>query len=223
MSEDWYKNTYKNLIDSRKYRGLNKKNLSGYYEKHHIIPKCLGGTNKSDNLVLLTFREHVLAHQLLLKIYPDNKSLMKSVTRMLTCSIDDCGKKISKRIKSSREAEYLRELYSRSLSGDGHPFYGKVGPRIGAKLSDETKEKISVANKGKLTGEKNPMYGIRLTGEKNPMYGKYGGNHPASKRVIDSEGNIFECLNDCAKYHNHYRQTISKWIKNKPEKGFRYL
>jgi hypothetical protein len=28
-----------------------------YYEKHHIIPKCMNGSNDEDNLVLLTAKE----------------------------------------------------------------------------------------------------------------------------------------------------------------------
>lgn len=29
-----------------------------YYEKHHILPRCLGGKNYNSNLVLLTPKEH---------------------------------------------------------------------------------------------------------------------------------------------------------------------
>ena len=31
--------------------------LSGYFEKHHVIPKCLGGLNEEGNIVRLTARE----------------------------------------------------------------------------------------------------------------------------------------------------------------------
>ena len=67
------------------------------------------------------------------------------------------------------------------------------------------------------------MYNVRLIGDKNPMFGKYGGNHPASKKVVDPTGKIFDCLNDCAKEHNIDRHTLRKWIKFKPEKGFKLL
>lgn len=43
-----------------------------YYEQHHIIPRCLNGTNDSENLVLLTAREHFIVHWLLHRIYPSN-------------------------------------------------------------------------------------------------------------------------------------------------------
>lgn len=43
--------------------------VEGYTEKHHIIPRCMGGTDKPKNLVKLTAREHFVAHQLLAKIH----------------------------------------------------------------------------------------------------------------------------------------------------------
>lgn len=41
----------------------------GYVERHHILPRALGGTDDSSNLVALTAREHFVAHVLLAKIY----------------------------------------------------------------------------------------------------------------------------------------------------------
>jgi len=40
----------------------------GYTEQHHILPKCLGGTNNKSNLVRLTAREHFVCHLLLVKM-----------------------------------------------------------------------------------------------------------------------------------------------------------
>lgn len=61
-----YSDLYVRLIQSRKNRDLNKQ--IGY-EIHHIMPKCLGGTDQEENLVKLTYREHYLAHWILTKIY----------------------------------------------------------------------------------------------------------------------------------------------------------
>jgi len=43
--------------------------LCGYKERHHIIPRSIGGDDSEQNLVDLTYREHFLAHWLLTKIY----------------------------------------------------------------------------------------------------------------------------------------------------------
>jgi hypothetical protein len=44
------------------------KHESGIYtERHHIIPKCIGGTDEPSNIVRLSAREHYIAHRLLVK------------------------------------------------------------------------------------------------------------------------------------------------------------
>lgn len=57
--------------------------LETYTETHHIVPKCIGGTDNINNLVELTPEEHYLAHQLLVKIYPQNHSLVKAAAMMI--------------------------------------------------------------------------------------------------------------------------------------------
>lgn len=68
---DYYK-IYQNLVAKGKDRFPAPEI---YYEKHHIIPRCMGGTDEETNLVLLTPEEHYLAHQLLVRIYPDQEKL----------------------------------------------------------------------------------------------------------------------------------------------------
>ena len=63
------------IIDRAKSRTLL---ANEYYEKHHIIPKSLGGTNEKENLVSLTAREHFICHLLLLKI-TEGKNYYKMV------------------------------------------------------------------------------------------------------------------------------------------------
>ena len=71
-----YKKIYDRLMSSRLViksdRKIQKKN-GDYFERHHIIPISLGGDKSyalgSDNIVLLTAREHYLAHRMLWLIY----------------------------------------------------------------------------------------------------------------------------------------------------------
>lgn len=60
-----YKLHYDLLINKAKYRKLKEHE---YREKHHIIPKSLGGLNDKENLVELTAKEHFVAHHLLFKM-----------------------------------------------------------------------------------------------------------------------------------------------------------
>lgn len=49
--------------------------LEGYSERHHVVPKCLGGSDDPENIVRLTGSEHFVAHLLLVKMHPENPSL----------------------------------------------------------------------------------------------------------------------------------------------------
>ena len=66
-----YQKIYNQIIERAKNR-----QLEGYKEKHHVIPKCIGGLNDKENLVELTAREHFLCHRLLCEIYPNNQKLL---------------------------------------------------------------------------------------------------------------------------------------------------
>ena len=58
-----YTTIYNSIIENSLQR-----NLSCYVEKHHIIPKCLGGTDEKFNIATLTAREHFICHRLLVKM-----------------------------------------------------------------------------------------------------------------------------------------------------------
>jgi hypothetical protein len=75
-----YTKIYENLIN----KGLERISPVGYHEKHHIIPRCLGGSDSKENLVNLTPEEHYVAHQLLVKIHPSNSKLVRA-TIMMCC------------------------------------------------------------------------------------------------------------------------------------------
>ena len=63
-----YTKYYNELVKSR--NKLNRVYKPGCgFEKHHIIPKSLGGSNEKSNLVTLTPREHCVAHMLLIRMY----------------------------------------------------------------------------------------------------------------------------------------------------------
>ena len=63
-----YEKIYFSIIENRK----NNK-FDGYTEKHHILPRSLGGTDEKDNIVSLSAREHYICHLLLTEIYKNDK------------------------------------------------------------------------------------------------------------------------------------------------------
>ncbi len=70
--ENKYTKIYFNIIDRAKSRVIDE-----YTEKHHIIPKSLGGENCKENIVKLTAREHFICHWLLTKMVNDGKEKWK--------------------------------------------------------------------------------------------------------------------------------------------------
>jgi hypothetical protein len=70
--ENKYTKWYYRLID---YRKSNPAEID--VEKHHIVPKCLGGTDDESNIVCLTMREHYVAHLLLTKMGTDENSRIR--------------------------------------------------------------------------------------------------------------------------------------------------
>jgi hypothetical protein len=74
---------YKLIYDLLMQKAIIENNLDNiYYERHHIVPRCLGGTNDISNIAKLTPEQHYVAHQLLVKIYPNNYELIYACSMM---------------------------------------------------------------------------------------------------------------------------------------------
>lgn len=102
-----YKSNYYDYINYVK--SLDRK--LDYSETHHIIPRCLGGTDDESNLVILTAREHFLAHYLLTKIYPNNMKIIDAFRMMGVVNIIE-----QKRYINSRLYESKKKLFSEARS-----------------------------------------------------------------------------------------------------------
>jgi len=114
------------------------RSLSGYYEVHHIIPKCLGGTDEKSNLVDLTPEEHFLAHILLAKIH--NHPKLWTAVHMMTVSPD------GKTRCNNKMVGWLRRKFSEARSKE---MTGKPSLKKGKPMSEEQKKKLSIALKGR--------------------------------------------------------------------------
>ena len=188
LLEVTYEEFINNILETRGRNGCGEE----YHETHHIVPKCMGGSNDEDNLIDLFAREHFEAHRLLALENPENKKLVYAWNRM-------CNSKNGDYEISAEEYEEARKAHSNAISGENNPWYGKhlseetrkklseskIGnkhPNYGKHLSEETKKKMSLA----ATGVGNSFYGKHLSEEhknkiKNAMSGKdnhfYGKHH----------------------------------------------
>jgi hypothetical protein len=162
-----YIRIYYEIINNAKLRGLNKKNLCYYTEKHHIIPKCYFKTTKiasyKENLVLLTAREHYLCHCLLWKNNKNDNRMLLSVYRLMH------GNKIKYSNLTSKEYEILKIGYSTYLKNFKA---GINAPNFGKKFSDKTRQKMK-DNHANVNGELIELSNIKKVFAMNETLSKY--------------------------------------------------
>lgn len=218
-----------------------------YHERHHIIPKSMGGGNEQENLIDLFAREHFEAHRLLALENPDNDSLVYA----WWCMSNVKSKYTHERYQvTAEEYEETRKVYSETISrkytGEGNPMFGvhrfgENSPNHGKPMSEEQKRKISEARIGKYCGENNPNFGNhKLAGENHPLFGKHPSdetrkkqsekakerfkdpaNHPMCRKVIRlSDLKIYDYIASAAEDNNVCRATIYR--KCNKRKDFMY-
>jgi hypothetical protein len=132
-----YSKWYFGIIEAAKSR---KENVAG--EWHHIIPKSLGGNDNKDNVVLLTFREHYVAHALLTKMNPST-ALIHAFWCMSFMNRE--------KYQNSHLYEIAKSAYVKSISGSNHWMKTKQSKEKISKSWDEERknnyaEKVSGEN-----------------------------------------------------------------------------
>lgn len=83
-----YKKIYFDIINKAKIEDENGKRSLGYFEKHHILPKSLCGSNDKENLVKLTAKEHFIVHALLIRFLKDDdlNKMQWAFHKLCSCS-----------------------------------------------------------------------------------------------------------------------------------------
>ena len=238
LLEVTYEEFINNILETRGRNGCGEE----YHETHHIVPKCMGGSNDKENLIDLFAREHFEAHRLLALENSDVRGLQFAWWNMSTVIREDMHRyKIT-----AEEYEEVRTIISKLNSGENNPNYGKH-------MSDEAKNKLSISAKkrwkndeyrnaqserGKLLiGENNPNYGNhKLVGRNNPNYGKsmtkeqkekisatrkgkYAkGNHPRAMVIVQLNQNLilieaYSCSMEASEKLHIDNSTIGKCCK----------
>jgi len=203
-----YKKHYEMLIEKSRQR-----TLEGYYERHHIIPKCLGGSDDDDNIANLTPEEHFLAHQLLVKMYPNSPPLVNAAIIMTThhTSIRANNKLFGwlRRRAADARKQWIEE--------NGHPkgFLGK-------KHNTEDIKKITAGIKKKALEKRVEVYAYNLDGS---FYKKYNSivecsndlKTSASNVKYTAEGNFGHCKGKQLRYE--FFERLPAYSKTSPLKG----
>lgn len=148
---------YQRIYDTIIERGR-QRTLLEYTEEHHIVPRCLGGTDDSNNLVNLTAEEHYVCHQLLVKMHPHHIGLVSAAMFMT-------GGNNQQRM-NNKTYGWLKRRFSEYMKGPNNP--GKKQPRgekhwkYGTSFdkSTWTEDGVKSMSESKL-GDKNPMFGVK--------------------------------------------------------------
>lgn len=189
-----YTKIYYRLISNAKNRITN---TSCYYERHHIIPKSLGGSDNLSNLVFLTGREHLICHLLLIRM-TEGKAKAKMISAAWSMANLENKHQDRKRL-TSRQYSNLRKIFSEQHSirmRNDNPMHklehkkthkeaiikrGKTRGMSGKRHSMQTIEKIKQANKNQyISPEQRKAASIFHSNRSPELKEKYGRIHASN-------------------------------------------
>lgn len=188
-----------------------------YFEMHHIIPACLGGSSDTknkrfykrshnSNCIWLSAKEHFIAHQLLAQENPENIGLVYGFWAMCTV----VNKTNQERYQiTAEEYNMARQLLYKNCSGNKHYSYGKH-------LTEEQKQALSKAHIGKGLGHiyvNHPEFGAKsISKEELQSYLNNGwriGNGQNGKKVSDETKKLIS---------ERTKAQFNNWKINNPDK-----
>lgn len=211
----------------------------GYFERHHIIPKSLGGSNDQSNIVALTAKAHFVCHHLLTKMTSDQDKIKMIHAFWRMIHAPQHSQPLTAKVYQVIKEERANAL-SKEMLGKNNRFYGK-------KHSNDTKQIMSQKAKQRVEEQGAPVGGFKSgnipwnaglsknsssvlkklsesrKGENNPMFGRSGKDHPNTiaftlydnqqKKVkqFDSRISFFEYCQD----NNLPFNGLYKTLKNK--------
>ena len=211
-----YKEFIQNILETRGRFACGEE----YHERHHILPKCMGGGNEEENLIDLFAREHFIAHKLLVQENPGNKSLAYAYSMMAFPKNTN-----QERYElSPEEYEEARKLLSNTPKSEEHK--RKIGESNKGKIvSEESRQKMREAKHNISDETRNKMSEAAkvrfLTPENNPMFGKHHSKESKEKMSESRKGNYTGSKNPmygrpwCDE--NTPQEKIDEWLKHKSE------
>lgn len=205
-----YEKHYIMLINKH---GSVSKPKNGYYERHHILPKCMGGEDNYENLIYLNARCHLLSHWLLMKAFPNEKGLKLAYATMCTR-------------KGVKLTPLMYQIAREAVSGDNSLLARSVTTPLGVFPTVSAAAKAHKVMKAIIS---------RKAGSKSILHRGYYWNdeivkgdcpdgrnaHHLQKGVCTPYGN-FESVREAGRVIGIHHSTISKRIRRR-DIGYSYI
>ena len=185
---------YQSIYNSLVKKAQNRMNIEGYTEKHHIIPRTLGGSDDASNIVVFTGREHFIAHLLLAKIHGGSMwhaaHMMSNMKRYTNRKYEKVREEHAKQVSLQHSGKVVSKETRKKIS-ENKERSAKISQSLkGRPKSEEHKEaykKSRLASGGWVVSEEQKRkVSEKLSGQGNPMWGK---THNEEARRIISEAN----------------------------------
>lgn len=188
-----------NKINNKVYIGLTCqkpqerwKNGSGYSE----CPKFWNaiqkyGWNNFEHIVLFDHLTREEAEEIEIELIAYHKSINDEFGYNIQNGGNTTGthsNETKRKIAESNRRRIISEETRQKMSDNHANFKGENSVWYGRHHTEQTKQKISLAKKGQLAGEKNPMYGKR--GKDSPNFGRKHTIEARKKMSIANKGKI---------------------------------
>jgi len=120
-----YSKIYFQILDKRRTNPVSRE---VYSEEHHVVPASLGGSDRKENLVRITAREHFICHYLLVRMITAKRDYKKMVHAFISMAASPKGS--GARYMNSRLYANYREAFGKlmqvSQTGEGNSCFGTV-------------------------------------------------------------------------------------------------
>lgn len=201
-SSDYYSKKYNELIN---YCKSNNDRNTELVEVHHILPKCLGGTDDENNLVYMRSLEHIVAHCLLYLLYKDNEKIIYAAWCMLILNKSNNDRKESINLILTKASSIREEIYK-----------SRTKPIV---CLDENRDIVRIfpsTSSVKLIGIKGKNISSAIKGKRKTVAGYYWDyldnyNNNFSEKVekyIDNEKNgIYPPIRNIEEYNSKFIES----------------
>jgi F0F1-type ATP synthase gamma subunit len=238
-----FKSAYKDIIDKAKAEDR-VKNSKIYYERHHIVPDFLfknrsrkgpsghldGDPNSEENLILLTFQEHLLCHYYLYEICKGTRYEYSAGTALQFFFTKATGNHMRQRTLTEVDVEFLNQLSHLrqiGLKSISNARRGKM-PVVDA-TTRKSIGSVDVTHPKVVSGEwVHHSKGRPFKGKLKPQDGKNNNNY---KGITDEQKNrVLKCLTDSLvdelyvsrkmfisnikKEFTEFKKLSEVWVKN---------